>query len=134
PDSIIQKVWLWPETVLLLKREMNTGVEYPQALLSRDGKPMIADEPKDRWMRVSLRVERLKLLAHRKTIRFKDLRKTGGSAIANLSSTDLADLHLGHKVKGIGSKYIKLQKRRLYRPLMKWREQLANAGTFASIK
>ncbi len=127
PDPIIQKVWLWPETLKLLRQEMNAGTEYPYALLSENGTPMDKDAPEASWKRVKSVLKSSGALKHRRTIRFTDLRKTGGSAISNLSSVDLGNLHLGHKVEGVGAKYIKLQKKRLHRPLMAWREQLKGA-------
>lgn len=133
-SPIIQKVWLWPETAKFLKREMNTETKYPHALLSETGEPMTKRAPQESWRRVRKLLKSSGVLKHRKTIRFTDLRKTGGSAVANYSSIDLAELHLGHKVEGVGARYIKIQKKRLHRPLMAWRDQLSKAGVFAPLK
>jgi len=130
PNPIIQKVWLWEETAKLLKKEMNTGGKHPQALLNENGEPMDKIAVRSSWVRVKNILKSKKLLPHRKTIRFTDLRKTGSTEVSNLSSTDLGNLHLGHKVEGVGSKYIKLQKKRLYSPLMKWERALKAAGVF----
>ena len=122
-NPVVCKCWLWPETVSLLKSELNPGDKHPYALLDENGKPMDKNAPEMAWKRVKTTLKDSGKLIHRK-VRFTDLRKTGASAIANIASADLAELYLGHKISGVGSRYIKLQKRRLYKPLMRWREQL----------
>jgi len=129
-DPITQVVWLWDETARLLRKEMNAKQRHPFALLSEDQSPMTRHGPAQTWDRVQARA--LKRLPHRRSVRFKDLRKTGGSAVANHSSIDLGELHLGHKIPSMGRAYIKLAKDRLYEPLMKWRAELDAAGVFDS--
>lgn len=126
---IVQKVFLWSETQKLLAKEMNRRSEITYAFFDETGKrPWSEDAIRSAWRRVWRKAK--KILVHRKTVRHKDLRKTGATVITNLKSSELGELFLGHKLPGMGKFYIKIAKKRLRSPMNKWYEQLKQAKVF----
>lgn len=138
--------WLWPETVVLMKKFLNPD-QRPEALcfLNEIGQSLYdygtaqkRDNIHTSWERLKRKYQTGKAKdkvcqypGGRQSLIFKDLRKTAAHEIHMISgSEDIANYFDGHKLREVSGAYLKPLTERMNDAVKKFGEQLRNAGVF----